>query len=237
MFRLFQEIRQQEATGNNSLTFWAYAIGEFVLLVLGILIALQIENWNQHRQDKKLEKVLLTEMLLNLKTDLKDVESNLEFHNRVKRSNEIILQHIVQNKPYHDSLALHFGLSGGSTIFKKNTSAYESMKSIGIDIISNDNLRQQITYLYSVQYNYIQEFQVFDINYTIEHLINISYKHFDLIEMWKSAQPINYEELKKDQEYKEHLKLHIFNREFIVSQYEHAKALIETLIKDIEEEI
>ena len=53
--------------------FWIYASGEFLLIFLGILIALQVDNWNQNRQERKLERILLSEMLDNLQQDLNDI--------------------------------------------------------------------------------------------------------------------------------------------------------------------
>ena len=46
-----------------------YAIGEIVLVVIGILIALQINNWNEQRKDRIIEKQILDEMLISLKSD------------------------------------------------------------------------------------------------------------------------------------------------------------------------
>ena len=44
-------------------------MGEIFLVVIGILIALQINNWNQNRIDSKIEKQLLTELLENLEVN------------------------------------------------------------------------------------------------------------------------------------------------------------------------
>lgn len=237
MLQFLRKIKNQQIAQGKTGSYWAFTLGQFVLVVISILVALQIENWNQNRQDKKLENTLLSEILLNLRTDLNDVEYNLRFHDRIRRSNEIILNHIIENKPYHDTLELHFGRLAGSTIFNKNLSAYESLKSIGIDIISNDRLRQQITYLYSVQYGFIQEFQQIDHNFHIEHLYDDISEHLDVIQYYQKAMPINYDKLKKDNELKQHLRLNIFYRDLILSQYQTAKVLMEELIEDIEEEL
>jgi hypothetical protein len=214
-----------------------FAIGEFILIVLGILIALQIDNWNQNRQQKKLEYTILAEILLNLKSDLVDVDTTLAYNESVLKSNEIILNHMIDNKPFQDSLKPHFGNITGTSIFARNPSAFESLKSIGIDIISNDKLRQQITYLYSVQYEMIQAFQEFDHDFHIEYIFKDISEHIDVIQYLQEAVPIDYNELKRDNKVKQHLKLNIEYRKYALLQYNTAKTLIEKLINDIKIEI
>jgi len=54
---------------NKTSKYFKYAIGEIALVVIGILIALQINNWNEKRKEKFAERELLTYTLENLKTD------------------------------------------------------------------------------------------------------------------------------------------------------------------------
>ena len=65
MIPIFRKIRKKMADDNRPLKYMRYAIGEIVLVVIGILIALQINNWNEKR------KVNIDEQnaLLNLKKD------------------------------------------------------------------------------------------------------------------------------------------------------------------------
>jgi len=72
LFRKRGKGNERSRPGN----FWISA-GEFILVFLGILIALQVENWNQDRQDRKLERIQLYEMLANLYADLEDIEYNI----------------------------------------------------------------------------------------------------------------------------------------------------------------
>lgn len=64
--KLFRKIRQQLAAENNVVKYLRYAIGEILLVVIGILIALQVNNWNEHRKQRNKERYYLT----NIKTDL-----------------------------------------------------------------------------------------------------------------------------------------------------------------------
>ena len=71
MIKIFRQIRQTLVISGNSVKYLKYAIGEIILVVIGILIALQINNWNQERLDDKMEKVLLNQWL-------QDFEANTE---------------------------------------------------------------------------------------------------------------------------------------------------------------
>ena len=55
MIPFFRKIRKKMADDNRPLKYLRYAIGEVVLVVIGILIALQINNWNENQQQKKVE--------------------------------------------------------------------------------------------------------------------------------------------------------------------------------------
>ena len=56
MIKFFRKIRQKLLSENKFSKYLIYAVGEIVLVVIGILIALQINNWNEIRQIKKVEK-------------------------------------------------------------------------------------------------------------------------------------------------------------------------------------
>ncbi|MGB5372105.1 MAG: DUF6090 family protein, partial [Flavobacteriaceae bacterium] len=59
MLKFFRKIRQQLLVKNNISKYLLYAIGEIVLVVIGILIALQINNWNEDRKDRAKERFYL----------------------------------------------------------------------------------------------------------------------------------------------------------------------------------
>ncbi len=59
MINLFRNIRRKLADDNKPIKYMRYAIGEIVLVVIGILIALQINNWNKEFQNKSLERTAL----------------------------------------------------------------------------------------------------------------------------------------------------------------------------------
>lgn len=62
MFRFFRQIRSSMLKENRVTRYLLYAIGEIVLVVIGILIALQVNNWNNHRNEAKEERSLLKDL-------------------------------------------------------------------------------------------------------------------------------------------------------------------------------
>ncbi len=70
MFKFFRNIRHNMIKNNKTGQYLKYAIGEIILVVIGILIALSINNWNEKRKDSILEKEYLTRLLEDIKFDI-----------------------------------------------------------------------------------------------------------------------------------------------------------------------
>ena len=63
MFKFFRKIRKKLADDNKPLKYMGYAIGEIVVVVVGILIALSINNWNEYRKERTKEKDALEDII------------------------------------------------------------------------------------------------------------------------------------------------------------------------------
>ena len=87
MIKFFRKIRQRLLTENKFSKYLLYAIGEIVLVVIGILIALQINNWNENRKAQVQERASIKEVIENLKYDIirceKNIESNTAYVNGI----------------------------------------------------------------------------------------------------------------------------------------------------------
>jgi Family of unknown function (DUF6090) len=144
MIKFFRRIRQRLVTENKFSKYLLYAIGEIFLVVIGILIALQINNWNQERQLKAEEKVILknihTEFLENKKALKTGIEENYEgtnasitLLNLVGQNREHIQQHNL------DSL-LFVTLETGSFRPSENT-IFDLLQSGKLKLLQNENLK------------------------------------------------------------------------------------------------
>ena len=87
---------------NKTSKYLKYVLGEIVLVVLGILIALQINNWNEDKKRRNTEVNLLLELKDNLTTDLHDIRYNINEDSETLLSNEIILDQFEKKIPFHE---------------------------------------------------------------------------------------------------------------------------------------
>ncbi len=77
MLRFFRQIRQRLLTDNKFSKYLLYAIGEILLVVIGILIALQIDNWNEERKLRREEQTLLRQLKEEYLTNLEQLDSKI----------------------------------------------------------------------------------------------------------------------------------------------------------------
>jgi len=74
MIKFFRNIRQKLAAENKVMAYLRYAIGEILLVVIGILIALQINNWNEKRQQSELKTVYISRLISDIQQDTLNVQ-------------------------------------------------------------------------------------------------------------------------------------------------------------------
>lgn len=208
-------------TENKFSKYLIYAIGEITLVVIGILIALQINNWNDSNKNREKEALLLYEMKSNLQSDQNDLEYNLKYNRKRIEYNEVIRDVIEQNIPFSDSLKPYFGKFFGNFQLSENTSAWENLKSVGLDLISNDTLRYNISNLYSNRYKYLENLEKgLDDKYQWDYLYPKILEHINIDELWVSGAPRNYQKWINDEKFYEVIKLNLKFRHFMQNQYE-----------------
>ncbi|RXP44523.1 hypothetical protein EC396_17350 [Lutibacter sp. HS1-25] len=83
MIKFFRKIRQKMLTENKFNNYLVYAIGEIILVVIGILIALQINNWNETRKNKAAEQQLLTSLLQEFETNQEILDSTIKTNTKI----------------------------------------------------------------------------------------------------------------------------------------------------------
>ena len=141
-----------------------YAIGEIMLVVIGILIALQINNWNESRKERVLEKKVLIELKKSLENNCNEMVQDSLRRVNWNRSSDIIISILNDKTDYNDSLNIHFHnarLPG--TNLSLSTAGYENLKNVGFHIISSDDLRNSIVELFEIsQKNLLEEMEYFE---------------------------------------------------------------------------
>jgi hypothetical protein len=238
MMKILRSIRQRMISENRITRYLTYAIGEIVLVVIGIFLALQLNNWNAGRKEAAKELGLLAEMRQNLEADLADCRYNIDKNQGLLRGNVAVLKHLEERTPFHDSLRVHYGNLFGSTVHTPNSSAFDNLKSIGFDLVQNDSLRRSITKLYSERYTYLDKLESgVDKHLQLTDLGPHIYSKIIMDTVWVSGHPINAEALMDDHAFLGVVRMNVFIRGYMVKIYQGFETRILGLMALIDEEL
>jgi len=144
----FRRIRHQLANDNQFLKYSRYAIGEIALVVVGILIALQINDWNENRKTTKNEIKILKELKNDLETNLNEIEETYNTTKNRQLSTVLILDYFQKALPVDDSLKRAFENINMDGLFNIANTTYKFIENQGINTLSNDSLRIRVTEMY-----------------------------------------------------------------------------------------
>ena len=149
MIKFFRKIRYNLMEQNKTGKYLKYAIGEIVLVVIGILIALQINNWNENRKIKQTEVRLLKELKVDLEETKVDLLSDIDKCQKIRITTDSIYQKLV-NITTFKPVEISINYTTEIPLLFPKLSAYEALQSEGITIISNNKLRKKITDFYQL---------------------------------------------------------------------------------------
>ncbi len=167
MVKIFRNIRQKLAAENKVSAYLRYAIGEILLVVIGILIALQINNWNEHRKENAKIKTYLKSMLVDLNNDINRFDlmiNNLNKHIRANSS-------VFRNKNYQtlpiDSIVQT--ISSYFNDYKIYDQTFQKIKNSGIaDQLGSKELNDAINNYYTIDLYTFNLFIDYDEKYTLQ---------------------------------------------------------------------
>ncbi len=239
MLNFFRNIRRKLADENSFIKYSRYAIGEIVLVMVGILLALQVNSWNGKRINKNKEHRLLIEMNHNLKFDLEELNIVLETYKSSIKSINTVLNHLNNEAVNKDSLGFHYHWISGYRKFNSNSSAFNNLQSIGIDLIEVDSLRRQITDLYANRYPRLNHGpEIWEANFQNIHVYaQITAHIFHDVTDWRNTHALEIEKLKTNSQFKEILKLSIGQKTLLKFKLEELESKIVSLQESIEMEL
>jgi len=228
-----------------------YALGEIAIIIIGILVAVQVNNSNERKQERDTQIELLNAIQAELETDFNNLSADLDVHKGQVHSSQIIIDHLKNNLPYHDSLSQSFLGTSMSTILVINKGGFETLKSLGVGVIDNLNLRKEIIYMYDGYYSLLGDFSK-DLSINYQHGLNNIFnsrfeeaENYDLLlgEQWEGIAgvggmiPLNFEALKNDSEYLYYLKTRKNTHKLYITFLEEALVKITEVVLDIEKEL
>lgn len=160
MIKFFRHIRKSLLMENKTGKYFKYAIGEIVLVVIGILIALQINNWNENKKFRIKEITMLNELHLEFKANKEKLLINTREHEKRYQSTQkaIELLPIDLKKTNLDSLSSYINSSIGFWTFEPSQGTINSLiNSSNLDLITNDELRRTLLSWHSIFSDYNED--------------------------------------------------------------------------------
>jgi hypothetical protein len=245
MIKFFRQIRKRLLTENKFSKYLIYGIGEIILIVIGILLALYLNNVNSEQKSKLVEIALLNELKANINASIKSFNRSIESEEEYLKYNLLILDYLDNKKPYDNNLLEPFGKYFWTISSNPITSGYTYLKSKGIDLISNDSLRNNLSQLFENEFPIIKDENEVWANNLQQ---NISYpyhvNHFRRYFLQDSisgdievAKPFNYNVLINDEKFKSINAEIISNRNWNIKSLQDLIIISEDITKQIEKEL
>jgi hypothetical protein len=162
LFRFFRTLRQRLITENKYSKYLLYAFGEIMLVVIGIVIALQIDNWNEERKLRIEEQILLKQLKDEYIANLEQLDGKIAIRNLlIKSSKELLTCFDNPDSANRDSVISRLGnLSLTVTYDPIDNDLVASGK---INMIQNEKLKKLLT-KWSTDVIQVQEVEVIYLN-------------------------------------------------------------------------
>lgn len=253
MFKFFRNKRQQLAAENNLAKYLRYALGEILLVVIGILIALQVNNWNEQRKQRAKELHYLS----NIRTDLNLNIAELNFYiaTRIAKteSAKIVLEY-YEGKPLSDldDFNMHtVNVYTWHKFFQINNTFQELMNSGNLSIISDDSIKNSLLNLETLykklkyeeeHFRYDSEVMLYEPYYGIVD-VNAIVKNFTYqVTQGQQGEHIDlseedFKKLLENRKHKNGFAMATYEFPFMNSQMEEMKTMCKTIISLINKEL
>lgn len=225
---------------------WPEYILEILVITIGIYGAFELSNYGENRNRKKVELEILKGSKAELTTDLAEIKWNIKELQKSQESLELILEVLENDEHYHDSLSSYFNYTLLPIHFVHSSSFFETLKSKGLDIISNAELRTKLVSLYDSQYNFFLQAEaeeIAEVQYGMRHIFpgrfEEAYNYPSSDNTFTGSMiPSDFESLKRDQEYLFFLKTQRNRtRSYIEFFYKNLEKSVSSMIRDLELEL
>ena len=189
MIKFFRKIRQKMLAENKFSKYLLYAIGEIVLVVIGILIALQINNLNQQRQENEQLTASLELMQLNLKEDIIKLDEQIAYNEAIQEDIDNFFK-IVSNPESTKNIPLNdIGDVALEKSFYSVSTALKSMESGGHFKWINDNLLKESIYNYYADSQKFSKLVESHNHFAREYVEGFVYRNWDLADYISGINP------------------------------------------------
>lgn len=156
MIKIFRKIRQNLILEGKTANYIKYAIGEIVLVVIGILIALSINNWNENRKSVQIGKTYINEIYKDLQKDIVILNEVLDRLNEQSEAAENILNIFdTPGHPITDTLQFSkdYSLSSWPLIVEREPNTYSDLITKGKSNIINNTILIELLHEFYKNYD------------------------------------------------------------------------------------
>ncbi len=171
MIKFFRHIRQRMLSENRFRKYVAYAIGEIILVVFGILLALQINTWNIERNNRNQEVQILQQLSVEYQENMREVEAKIFLREGMISSIEHIFHYIDEglgDLPL-DSLQFHIDRTFTTPTFNVSSGVTDELLNSGkLYLIENPELKNHLTN-FSTYTSYLVEEEQFLLDYILRY--------------------------------------------------------------------
>lgn len=149
MIKFFRNIRQRLLRENRFSRYLLYAVGEIILVVIGILIALQINNWNEFNKKRATEREYLQSLEAEFQTNLSFLDTAMETNTEILESVEALLSlfdpdELANLNERQLSEMIYKALSRELSYKPSNGVFQDIINSGNLNLIRNENLRREL---------------------------------------------------------------------------------------------
>lgn len=194
MLTFFRKIRKSLLTENRTTKYLAYALGEIILVVIGILLALQINTWNIQHNNRLQEQQILKQLSIEYQENLKEINSKIFLRDGMISSIEKIFYHIDQGIGEFplDSLNFHIGRTYTTPTFNVSSGVTDELLSSGkLYLIQNAELKNHLTN-FSTYTSYVIEEEQFLLDYILRYYYQYMIETYRKRDMWVSASDADF---------------------------------------------
>lgn len=149
--KILKNIRRKLATENKTAAYLRYALGEILLVVIGILIALQVNNWNENRKEHIREVQYLKNLKQDLDQQLININAQLDFEKKIIKISNSLIKTYNDNQRFPDNPEVFNKITQISPrkSFRSVNATFSDMESSGaLNLIADPALRKEIINYY-----------------------------------------------------------------------------------------
>ncbi|WP_297691601.1 DUF6090 family protein [uncultured Eudoraea sp.] len=228
MINFFRKIRRKLADDNKPLKYLRYAVGEIVLVVVGILIALQVNNWNEDYKESQAIKSVLYEIKEDLIKDKAELERNIEIRTEDFEAQKRIINVLESKEIFNENVHSDLGRIHLARNVFSASKGYDLLKELNLGTLKDKELRVLLTQYYERDIAWVHrefaddklEFENFWLPY-----VRIHFKDF---EFGNYAIPHDYSQILNDPTLLTATKMNINNLNNTINAY---KSALSTAIK------